>query len=140
ATGRLVAPGDPTNMNCPDGGFGRCPDWTYESPDGADHPLKSVMGSASQYTDDGSYLRLTIDSNGHKEIAFPDGVVQRFDNFDFSLSAIYTPFDRAAGAAPSVSVASLTNSPTNNVCGDAAAASCWKITDNFQRTQYVTFA
>jgi YD repeat-containing protein len=137
--GRLIPPSDPTNTNCPDGGFGGCPDWTYESPDGADHFFKPP-GSAVQYTDDGSYLRLTIDSNGQKEIDFPDGVIQRFDNYDFTLSAIYTPFDRAAGAAPSVRVASLTNSTTNNVCGDPAAKYCWQITDNFARTQYVTFA
>ncbi len=55
--GRLIPPGDPTNTNCPDGGFGGCPDWTYESPDGADHFFKPP-GSAVQYTDDGSYGRM----------------------------------------------------------------------------------
>jgi len=135
--GRLIAPGDPTNMDCDQGNFfiGSCAEWVYESPDGAEHRIGS---SEPGYSADGTYLRLksyTANNVTYREIEFPDGMIHRFDS-DGNLTAIYTPFDRAANAGPSVSVDYLSGATD---CGDPDA-SCWKISDIFGRTQYVTFA
>jgi YD repeat-containing protein len=136
--GRLIPPSDPTNTSCSGGEWGPCGYWAYESPDGADHFFS--QGTNPYYTDDGSYLRMTIDAQAHREIDFPDGTIQRFDNFDFTPSAIYTPFDRAAQAGPSVTIEALTNTDGSNRCGDTTAYFCWKITDTIGRTQHVMFA
>ena len=66
--------------------------WTYESPDGADHPFykdlhptdDSLSGDpAIGYTRDGSYLRMkfldvAIDANDRAIVEFPDGTVHQF--------------------------------------------------------------
>ena len=136
--GRLISPGDPTNMDCDQGNFfiGSCAEWVYESPDGAEHRIGS---SEPGYSADGTYLRLKSHTEGnivtYREIEFPDGMIHRFD-IDGNLTAIYTPFDRAANGGPSVTVDYLTGASS---CG-AGADSCWKIHDLFDRTQYVTFA
>jgi YD repeat-containing protein len=133
--GRLIPPWDPTNTNCDRGTFDGCANWVYESPDGADH---RVGGTDPGYSADGSYLRLkSYTNNGttYREIEFSDGMIHRFNDTG-NLTAIYTPFDRAANAGPSVNVAYLTGASS---CGDAGAESCWKISDLFGRTQYVTF-
>src|ERR1019366_8207434 len=121
--GRLIPPNDPTNMGCDQGTFLLCANWVYESPDGADHRI----GDANPgYSADGSYLRLKsylVSGVTYREIEFPNGMIHRFDDTG-NLTAIYTPFDRAANAAPSVSVAYLTGASS---CGDAGAESCWKI-------------
>lgn len=133
--GRLISPGDPTDMGCDQGTFFPCSGWIYESPDGADH---RIGDSEPGYSADGAYLRLTshtVNNVTYREIEFPDGMIHRFDS-DGNLTAIYTPFDRAARAGPSVNVAYLTGTTD---CGDPDA-SCWKISDIFGRTQYVTFA
>jgi YD repeat-containing protein len=133
--GRLIPPWDPTNTNCDRGTFDGCDKWVYESPDGADH---RVGNTNPGYSADGSYLRLkSYTNNGitYREIEFPDGMIHRFNDIG-NLTAIYTPFDRAANAGPSVNVAYLTGASS---CGDAGAESCWKISDLFGRTQYVTF-
>jgi YD repeat-containing protein len=132
--GRLISPSDTSNTGCDQGTFIRCADWVYESPDGADHRI----GDADPgYSADGSYLRLksyTVSGVTYRELEFPDGMIHRFDDTG-NLTAIYTPFDRAADAGPSVSVAYLAGAAD---CGDPNA-SCWKISDTFDRTQYVTF-
>jgi YD repeat-containing protein len=136
--GRLISPSDPTNMDCDQGTFfsGSCTDWVYESPDGADH---RIGDSEPGYSADGTYLRLKsytdVNNVAYREIEFPDGMIHRFDG-DGNLTAIYTPFDRAANAGPSVSVDYLTGASS---CG-TGVESCWKIHDIFGRTQYVTFA
>jgi YD repeat-containing protein len=133
--GRLILPWDPTNTGCDGGTFDGCANWVYESPDGADH---RVGATNPGYSADGSYLRLkSYTENGvaYEEIEFPDGMIHRFNDTG-NLTAIYTPFDRAANAAPSVTVAYLTGASS---CGDPDAGSCWKISDTFGRTQYVTF-
>src|SRR5258708_5198331 len=135
--GRLISPGDPTDMGCDQGNFfpGSCGGWVYESPDGADHRIGDTNPG---YSADGTYLRLksyTANNVTYREIEFPDGMIHRFDS-DGNLTAIYTPFDRAANAGPSVNVAYLTGAADY---GDPDA-SCWKISDIFGRTQYMTFA
>jgi YD repeat-containing protein len=131
--GGLISPSDPSNPTCPDNIPGVCVNWIYESPDGADHYFWPTGGV--YYTSDGSYLRMK-DYVTYLEVEFPDGVIHRFNGTDGTLSAIYTPFDRAANGPPSVTIAYLSN--VNNVCG-ANADSCWQINDTVGRTQYVTF-
>jgi YD repeat-containing protein len=132
--GRLISPSDTSNTGCDQGTFIRCADWVYESPDGADHRI----GDANPgYSADGTYLRLksyTVSGITYRELEFPDGMIHRFDDTG-KLTAIYTPFDRAADAGPSVSVAYLAGAAD---CGDPDA-SCWKISDTLGRTQFVTF-
>src|ERR1043166_3877733 len=60
-------------------------------------------------------------------------MVHRFDDSG-RLTQIYTPFDRAAGRGPSVTVDYLAGTQCPN--GD----SCWKVHDVFDRTHWVTFA
>jgi len=131
--GGLISPSDPSNPTCPDNIPGVCLNWIYESPDGADHYFWPT--GSTYYTRDGSYLRMT-QHDSYIEVEFPDGVVHRFNSSDGTLSAIYTPFDRASSGPPSVTIAYLDN--MNNACG-ANADSCWKISDTIGRTQYVTF-
>jgi YD repeat-containing protein len=116
----------------------------YESPDGAQHELSTSSITANNittsYSADGSYLRLKQYLNlGYEELEFPDGTIHRFDSTG-RLIGIYTPFDRVASSAASVTVEYLSNPQPVNQCQDSVATSCWKIYDNLGRTQYVTFA
>jgi YD repeat-containing protein len=115
----------------------------YESPDGAQHEVSenstSVNNITTTYSVDGSYLRLKqYLALGYEELEFPDGSVHRFDSTGH-LTQIYTPFDRAASAAASVTVDYLSNVDTGNQCQDSVATSCWKINDALGRSEYVTF-
>jgi YD repeat-containing protein len=85
--GRLFDPTDPN------GGNGS---WTYESPDGAEHPFSStpagVQGSAAVagvfYTRDGTFLRMTTAADFmSRKIEFPDGTVHTFEPYQNSLSS-----------------------------------------------------
>jgi YD repeat-containing protein len=70
--GRLFDPLHPTAGN----------QWTYESPDGADHvfgPSTSQVSTAAvTYTADGSFLRMTEVNAASRKIEFPDGTIHYF--------------------------------------------------------------
>lgn len=80
--GRLIGPGDPivytgNNVPGPNG-------WVYESPDGASHVFSAsdpTSPTTTQYTPDGSFLRLRHIGGGRHAVDFPDGTVHTFADY-----------------------------------------------------------
>lgn len=110
--------------------------WIYVGPDGGHHEFTKFPNATVRYTQDGSYLRLTLDSatNTHT-VEFPDGTIREFhanDPLEGRLKKIRDRFGNyVAVAYGSVS------------CGGVSCDQ-WTITDGHGtasgRTHTVTFA
>jgi hypothetical protein len=98
----------------------------YRSADGADHPFvhddgttdtqPPTTGGPPSYTNDSSYLRVTVAcNNACREVEFPDGTIRRFSEPDGQLTQIRDRFNNQVNVSYST---------------DSSGAPAWTITDS----------
>jgi len=119
--GRLYTPDHPTTQS----------EWTYESPDGADHLF---VGTANPlYTGDGTFLRMTVVSATIRTIEFPDGTKHYFspsaDPALWNLTRVTRPVGGTPGAVVEFELYRI-----------EYTANTWKVIDAHGRIHELTFA
>jgi YD repeat-containing protein len=89
--GHLYESGDPDITSEDVGG------WLYQTADGADHKFYGALDSgvtpstaSTQYTRDGSYIRLSTGPSGTKRVELPDGMIYTFSQLARAATGSWT--------------------------------------------------
>lgn len=131
--GRLLAPDDASSIT-PGNETNR---WIYEGPAGDEHPFESTVFGAENTTPvlrgvDQDHLRMVLQSDGARNIEFPNGDIHRFQ-FERGRWRLRTITDRFGNF---LKIDSTWYTPSN--ANDGREAS-WTLTDSTGRTHTVVF-